>query len=197
MAKEPGKPQSMGSQSVGHFYFTAALSPTKALPECLVWTVINFYSIKSLRNWVSNKTTTFIERFLKFYHFTVYFSNQQVLEQVNRRPAFSILLVVFGVSYWLLLQVFFCLFQVTISIILFWILQISRSWAQLVPELNSWSFWLKTHIEGTKLVTVSCFDDRCFKYGLRVFSTCNTFFKNKIHFMGIIQAMFFSEHFYQ
>lgn len=168
----------MGSQSIGHFYFTAALSPNKA---SLVWTLINFYSIKSLRNWVSKKTTIFIVKFLKFYYFTVYFSNQQVMEQVNRWPAFAILSpVVFGIFF----KSFFCLFQVTISIILFWISQISQSWAQLVPELNSWSFWLKAHIEETNLVTVSCFDDRCFKYGLWVFFNMQYFFQKQNLFHG-------------
>lgn len=35
-----------------------------------------------------SKTTAFTMKFLKFYHFTIYFSNQCILGRVNNLPAF-------------------------------------------------------------------------------------------------------------
>ena len=185
MAKEPDKSQSLRSQSLGHFYFTAALSPNEALPESLVWTLINLYSINSLWNGVSNKTTTFIVKFLKFYHFTVYFSNQQVVEQVDRLPAFAILSpVVFGISYWLLLQVIFLPFSghyfhyLILDFANLLELGTTSSWIELLK------FLLKAHTEETNLVTRSCFDDRCFKYGPWAFFNVQYFSQKQNLFHG-------------
>ena len=43
MDEEPGQLQSMGLQRVGYTHVCCRTRPDKALPELLVWSLINFY----------------------------------------------------------------------------------------------------------------------------------------------------------
>lgn len=79
-----------------------------------------------------------------------------------------------------------------ISVIFFWIWQISWRRAQLVIgiRLLKFFFLLKTHIEKTKQVTISHFDNRNSKYDHQFFEWSTLSVNNEIYFLGVTQGVF-------
>lgn len=78
-----------------------------------------------------------------------------------------------------------------ISVFFFWIWQISWRRAQLVIGIRLLKFFLlKTHIEKTKQVIISHFDNRNSKYDLQFFEWSTLSVNNEIYFLGVTQGVF-------